>query len=375
MLVLNPDAYRHVLRPLLFKLPPESAQRAAEYALRLKPLWRAAASALQVRSERLHTNLCGIKLSSPIGLAAGYDKNCEFLPSLAALGFGYLVCGTVTESPRKGNPRPRMARYVNQESLVNSLGFPSKGLEYAAIRIERTRNTPGHPPTVASVSGVTVDEIVRCHGRLDPLADAVEVNISSPNTEGLKVFHEPKSLAGLLGRINEQRRGRLFVKIPPYLFTRVPDLPAPAVGDHDGEGEPSQDELRRNVFDLVKVCLDLGVDAITVSNSLPVSDSRLGTGRGGLSGRALFPNMVRMVAEIRAGVGDKLAINACGGIFSAEDAWRALREGATTVQIFTGLIYRGPGIVGQIHRGLLRLMDREGVEALQTISIPLPPSR
>ena len=362
MLVLNPDGYRHFLRPLLFRLPPEAAQQLADLALRPRRIWAAVAPALRVKSERLRVDLSGIELDSPVGLAAGYDKNCEHLPSLSAMGFGYLVGGTVTEEARKGNPRPRLLRYVEQESLINSLGFPSKGLEYAAQTLEQAWETRDRTPIVVSVSGVTVGEILRCHRRLEPLVDAVEVNISSPNTAGLRAFHERALLSELLGRINDQRQKPVFVKIPPYLATPDPDLPLTEPGGLAG-GE-SEDTSRRRVFGLIRVCLDRGVDGLTVSNSRPALEPRLATGVGGLSGRGLFGDLIRMVREIRASVGDRLAINACGGIFSGEDAWQALKEGATTVQVLTALVYRGPGVVRQINRELLRVMDREGVVGL-----------
>ena len=140
MLALNPDAYRLLLRPVLFSLPPETAQRMAELALSWERMWRWLAPALRVSDPRLRVDLCGLKLDNPVGLAAGYDKDCIFLPSMAALGFGYLTGGTVTESPRPGNPKPRVIRYVREQSLINALGFPSRGLEHVARHLERSRD-------------------------------------------------------------------------------------------------------------------------------------------------------------------------------------------------------------------------------------------
>lgn len=366
MLALVPDAYTRLVRPLLFRLPPERAQRVAESALRPRLLWKVAEAALRVRSDRLRVELCGIPLESPVGLAAGFDKDCRYLPSLAAMGFGYLVGGTVTEAGGRGNPRPRLLRYVERESLVNCLGFPSRGLERAAAQLARAHEAGCRSPVVASVSGVTAGEVLRCHMRLEPLVEAVELNISSPNTAGLRVFQEPGRLSELLGRLNDQRRKPLLVKLPPYLASPDHGLPRTAPGGPGG-GE-SEDESRQRVFGLVRVCLDRGVDGLTVSNSRPVVEPRLSTGGGGLSGKALFADMIRMVREVRAGAGGSMAINACGGVFSGADAWRAIREGATTVQLFTGLVYRGPGVVRRMNLELLRIMDREGVAALSALS-------
>jgi dihydroorotate dehydrogenase len=353
MLALSSRLYRLLLRPLLFRLPPEAAQRAADLALRQHPVWRALAPAFRVRDARLRVDTCGLRLDNPVGLAAGYDKNCELLPSLGALGFGYLMCGTVTESPQSGNPRPRLFRLVRQRSLINAMGFPNKGLESAAGHLEKARRTLGGTPLGVSVSGTTPEQIVRCHRRLEPLADLVEINISSPNTAGLRVFHEPPALAELIGRINEARARPLVVKLPPYPSTT--------------EAEPSQEVARERLLALVRVCLDEGVDAVTAANSRPATDRRLSSGAGGLSGRAIYPDMLRMVVDIEGEVGDRLAINACGGIFSGEDAWKALKAGATTVQLYTGLVYCGPGVVREINRELLAIMDREGVESLALI--------
>ena len=268
-----------------------------------------------------------------------FDKDCRRLPSLAALGFGYVVCGTVTLAPRSGNPKPRMVRLTSEESLLNAMGFPSKGLEDAAANIESARSQMSDTPLVASISGTKTNQIVRCHRRLDRLADAIEVNISSPNTAGLRTFHNEGPLRGLLNAINESRQGCLLIKLPPY---SAPD--------------PAQQE-RDHMATLVEACLEAGVDGLTVANSRPVSDSRLSTGSGGLSGRSIFPTTLTMLRDVRTEGGDRIAINACGGISSGSDAWEALQAGADTLQLYTGLLYEGPGLVKRINDELLARMD------------------
>ena len=322
-------------------MPPETAQRAAHFALKRRAVWRMLAPAFAVKDPRLRTELCGMQLDSPVGIAAGFDKNCEMLPSLAALGFGYLVGGTITVEPRAGNARPRMLRLAAEESLINSLGFPNKGLDHIADRLQRKTDARGARPLVLSISGTAVDDIVTCHRRLEPLADAIEVNISSPNTAGLREFHEPAKLAELLGRLGEGRTKALMVKLPPY---------------SDSEDAAHAEAVDRAMAS-VGVCVSQGVEAVTVANSRPVDEPRLAVGRGGLSGRRVFDAMLRMVSDVKAEVGERVAINACGGIFTAEDAWEALKAGATTVQLYTGMLYRGPGVVRDINRGLVRLME------------------
>lgn len=347
MLIINPDTYRTFIKPLLFRLPPEAAQAVAHVALKQHQIWRAASALLHVENSRLEVDLAGIRLSNPIGLAAGYDKDCESLPALASLGFGYLTCGTVTEMPRAGNPAPRVIRYENDEALVNSLGFPSRGVEHTAMGLEQAQSRLNGTPVVASISGVAADEIVRCHRRLEPLATAIEVNISSPNTLGLRIFQQPETLRQLLERLNERRTRPLFVKLPPYVET-------PSIGS----------EQKDMVLRLVDMCVQNRVEAVTVSNTWPVRDSRLAVGTGGLSGRPVLSDMLQMVADIRATAGNGIAINASGGIFSGEDALAAIQAGATTVQILTSLVYRGPGIVRRINEQMLSLMDDEHMPAL-----------
>ena len=335
--------YTSIIRPLLFALPPERAQKLAEVALSAKPLWRALRTFLQLYDERLHTDMGGIPLPNPIGLAAGYDKDCRMIDSLSNLGFGYIVAGTVVAEPRQGNPRPRIVRNPSEGSLVNSLGFPSHGLEPASDRLRRSAGRG--VPLLASISGLSIEEFSRCYQRLQPLAAGVELNISSPNTEGIRVFQEPQRLEELLSALKPLKEKPLFLKLPPYF----------------DEGQ------RGRAMELVYLCLRYGVEGVTAANTRPVEDERLAVGRGGLSGRPLFPHMLRIVREIRRHAGDGLIINACGGISSGEDALEALRAGASTVQLFTGFVYRGPGLMRRINSHILRYMEQEGIPSLKAI--------
>ena len=334
MLALNPKTYERFVRPLLFALPPERAQAVAEFALKRPVIWRALSPAFQTRTCGPQVELAGLSLANPIGLAAGYDKNCELLPSLAALGFGYITAGTVTVLPQPGNPKPRVFRHPREESLVNALGFPSRGLEFVADRLDRGRASRGAVPLVVSVSGVSVDAIVRCHRRLEPLADAIEINISSPNTAGLRVFQESAALSELLQEVNRNRSKPLFVKLPPYAH---------------------EEAARDRAIGLARACVDNDAGALTIANTRPYRDPRLAVGSGGLSGRPLLEDTLRMVADIGAEFAGSMPINACGGISTGDDALRALDAGAATVQLLTGLIYRGPGVAKQINRELAAL--------------------
>ncbi|MDA0988340.1 MAG: quinone-dependent dihydroorotate dehydrogenase [Chloroflexi bacterium] len=335
--------YTNLIRPLLFTLPPERAQKLAEVAFQAKPLWKTLRPFFQVDDERLHTDVGGIHLPNPIGLAAGYDKDCRMIESLSNLGFGYIVAGTVVAEPRQGNPRPRIARNPSEHSLVNSLGFPSHGLKAAADRLKR--NTSRGIPLLASISGLSIEDFSHCYQTLQPLASGVELNISSPNTEGIRMFQEPPQLEELLSALKPSKEKPLFLKLPPYF-----------------------DEAQRSrILELVDMCLKYGVDGVTAANTRPVEDDRLAVGRGGLSGKPLYPHMLRIVREIRRHAGDKFIINACGGISSGEDALSALQAGANTVQLFTGFIYEGPGLMKRINRHILNFIEREGILSLGAI--------
>ncbi len=283
-------------------------------------------------------------MASPVGLAAGYDKDCRLIDSLASLSFGYIVGGTVVLEPRKGNPRPRILRDLSEGSLVNSLGFPSKGLENVGENLGR--RDMSRVPLVLSISGLSVDEFYRCYQVLQPLAAGIELNISSPNTQGVRVFQDPRRLEDLLASLRPLKEKPLFVKLPPYF-----------------------DEVQKaRVMELVDLCIRYSVEGVTAVNTRPVEDERLAVGRGGLSGRPLFPHMLRIVTEIRRHAGEGLIINGCGGIFSGNDALRTLAAGANTVQIFTGLVYQGPGLIRRINRHLLHVMDKEGIEFISDLS-------
>ena len=286
----------------------------------------------------LQSRWCGVEVGNPVGLAAGFDKDCRLLPSLATWGFGYMVAGTVTLDPRPGNARPRLFRDPAQQSLTNALGFPGKGLAAAARELGRARERTGGIPIAASISGTSIHEVAACHRMLEPLVDAVEVNISSPNTAGLRVFHEPEALDELLGRLNDGRAKPLAVKLPPY----------PAA--HGPEAEV--------VMSLARVCRDAGVDGLTAANSRPTEDPRLAVGRGGLSGRPIYERMLDLVRDLRGELGAGIGISACGGIFTGHHAQEAIDAGADTVQVYTGLVYRGPSAVRRMKEEMLDLRGR-----------------
>ena len=342
------SAYELLLRPLLFRLPPERAQGLADWFLKRGWLWLLASPYFNYRDQRLHVASGGLVYPSPVGLAAGYDKDCEFLGSLLDLGFGFVVGGTVLPQPKDGNPRPRLLRLPLQRSLINSLGFPGKGAVAARDRLEwmRLQTRWLSKPVVVSVAGLTLDDFRDCHSTLEPVVDAIELNISSPNTQGIRIFQEPDMFTRLLEAINGQRTKPIFIKLPPY----------------------SDDQGRDRVMALVRISREKGVEGLTAFNTRPVEAAELAMGQGGLSGQALLEDTVRTVAEVRAETGSSMSISACGGISTVEDTLRALRAGANTVQLLTGLVYRGPGIARSINRGLVKHMKDRGLVSISDLA-------
>lgn len=341
------DLYRSLLRPLMFRLPAERAHALAVLALRQPAPWRQIGGV--PRDPRLETDLGGLHLLNPIGLAAGFDKNLLLLEALGALGFGYVVGGSVTAEPRAGNPKPRIARHSDQESLVNAMGLPNKGAAAARGRLEGIRRRTA--PYLVSIWGEREADAWRAFEEVAGLADGVELNVSCPNVHTGRDVDAEALLSGVLPRMRPALRGPLFVKVPPY----------------------RTDAEREGVLRLVRIAEDGGADGVTASNTLPVPAAEMSVGRGGLSGRAIFGDTVRIVDDISEATQGRLLVNACGGIFSAEDAIRCLQAGARTVQLYTGLIYRGPRVVREIGLGLLR----SGVQPLPNAKgtgTGLPPS-
>ena len=308
-----------------------------------------------VRDSRLETSLVGLTLPNPVGVAAGMDKDCRYLNALLDLGFGFAVGGIVTLGPRPGNPPPRLLRLVDDEALVNALGFPGTG---AAAVEPRLKAFYGRKSRIfVSIAGTIEDEVVECHRRLEPLAAAVEVNISSPNTSGLRVFHEPARLRGLVEALTARPGGPLFVKVAPWEKER---------------------DARATAITLAETAVDAGADGLVVANARPIAHSGLAVGRGGLSGLPLFPDTLRMVGEVRSALGSDVALIASGGVSTPQHVWNLLAAGASAVQIYTGFVYEGPALPRTISRGLLHLMERARVRSIEEIreaGLAAPPHR
>ena len=324
---------------LLRALDPETAHRLAIQALKLAPL-----PAPPADDPVLATIVAGLSLSNPVGLAAGLDKNGEALRGLARLGFGFVECGSVTPRPQPGNPRPRLFRLSEDRAIINRMGFNNDGLEAFAARLARR---PAEAVIGANLGANKETEdkaadYVAGLRRLKGLADYVTVNVSSPNTPGLRDLQGRAALDDLLGRLAEARAGD-----PTPVFLKIaPDLTAAEVGL------------------IVEAALDHGIDALIVSNTTLDRPEPLRSPHrdeaGGLSGAPLKPRAraaLRAAAEASAG---RLPLIAVGGIDSGAEAYDRLRAGASAVQIYSALVYDGPGLVGRIKRDLAARLRADG---------------
>lgn len=331
---------------LLFALDPERAHALSLEALRLGgPLCGGG-----VADASLNVRVCGIDFPNPLGLAAGYDKNGMVPDALLGLGFGFVEVGTVTPLAQAGNPRPRIFRLTADGAVINRLGFNNDGHAACAARLARRRDRPGIVGVNIGANKDSADRIADYRlgvERFAGLASYLTVNISSPNTPGLRGLQARESLAELLRAVREARDGATSGGKPVPIFLKIaPDLE-----------EADLDDIAAEV-------LDKGIEGVAVSNTTvarPALRSADAAQAGGLSGRPLFDRSTAVLARMRQRLGGEVAIIGVGGVDSAGTALEKIRAGADLVQLYTGMIYGGPGLPRAILRDLAGLARREGV--------------
>jgi dihydroorotate dehydrogenase len=328
-----------LIRPLVFALDAETAHRATISALKLAPTRRPPDFPAS-----LHTKVAVLDFPSPVGVAAGFDKDAEVPEHMLGLGFGFVEVGTVTPRPQQGNEKPRLFRLRQDRAVINRMGFNNAGQPCAFERLQRCSHVRGIIGVNIGANKDSVDRIadyVAGVRSMSPVARYLTINISSPNTPGLRQLQDDGALRALLSAVEEARG----TKGPPVFLKVAPDL---------GEGEPDQ---------IVRVAMQHNVDALIVANttvSRPPLRSRQVSEEGGLSGRPLKALALKALREFRSASGGELPLIGVGGIATADDAWERIRAGASLVQLYTAMVYEGPGIARRIALGLADRLKREG---------------
>ena len=346
------------MRRALFRMDAESAHEKVmgtfSKAMAAGPVRRTVARRLAVDSEKLRVSALGIDFPNPLGMAAGFDKDGKYFNALGALGFGHIEIGTVTGLAQEGNPKPRLFRLVDDEALLNRMGFNNAGSEAMAQRLSNTKIEPILGINFGKSKVVPLDEAVDDYAaslrRLHQYADYLVVNVSSPNTPGLRKLQGADRLRTLMRHVDEVNRELGEVEGShrrPVMLKISPDLTDAALDD------------------VLQVVTDEAVDGVIATNTTISRDGLVTEdvdelGNGGVSGRPLTERSRNMVASIFEKTGGELPIFGVGGVFTGEDALAMIEAGATLVQVWTGFIYGGPLVAQQILTEMLELLDQRG---------------
>lgn len=349
--------YKFLIRPLLFIFSPETSHHIVVFLLKIPGMSSLVTPFYHYRDSKLERKIFGLRFSNPVGLAAGFDKDAKFFDEIAACGFGFIEVGTVTPKPQSGNDKPRLFRLPSDEALINRMGFNNDGVEAMVERLKRRKNfnviiggNIGKNKNTSNENAITDYEY--CFEKLFDYVDYFVVNVSSPNTPGLRELQEKEPLKRILMRLQE--------------------LNAPALKPAGSERTTSEgakpillkispDLTNEQLDDIVEIVRETKIDGVVATNTtisrdnLQTSDSRLQTiGNGGLSGKPLANRSTEVVNYLYKKSGGSFPIIASGGIHSAKDAIDKLNAGASLVQLYTGFIYEGPGLVKEICKEILK---------------------
>src|SRR5690554_1372854 len=332
-----------LVKPLFFSMDPETAHQQVSGGLkRFCRVWggkKILRGAYSFEDPRLEREVFGLKFKNPVGLAAGFDKNADYVDEMAALGFGFVEIGTVTPRPQPGNDKPRMFRLTDDDALINRMGFNNQGVDVAATRLRYVKDRQhiiiggNIGKNKATPNEDAVNDYVYCFDALFEVVDYFVVNVSSPNTPGLRDLQEKGPLMKILLAL-QARNGKDGVS-RPILLKIAPDLT-------DGQ-----------LDDIVELVLESGIAGVVATNTTISRDGlrsspSLGREAGGLSGRPLRARATEVIRYLAAKSGGRFPIIGVGGIHSADDAVEKLEAGASLVQLYTGFVYEGPGLVKSI---------------------------
>ena len=359
--------WENVARRVLFQLPAEQAHHLSmgmfNRMLTLTPLSKTFASRYTVVDARLNTNCLGLTFQNPVGLAAGFDKDAAWFPKLATLGFSHVEVGTITGQAQPGNPKPRLFRLPQDKAIINRMGFNNRGADAAAKRLEATARFSSSDvlgvnigkTKVVPVEEATADYLYSFE-RLFTYADYFTVNVSSPNTPGLRTLQNREPLIELLSSIqtkNLELATAHEITPRPVLLKIAPDV---------------TDE---QLADIISILKEIKLDGIIATNTtLSRADLKTDSqaveqiGNGGLSGAPLTQRSRAVVATLFENLGSEIPVIGVGGIMNGTDAWNMICSGAALVQLYTGFIYGGPGIVRDINRTLVAKMDQHSLSSI-----------
>ena len=338
-----------LFRPALFALDPETAHGLSIAALRAMPLPEARID------PALRTTVAGIGFSGPLGAAPGYDKNGEVPDALLRLGFGFAEVGTVTPLPQAGNPKPRLFRLAEDRAVINRMGFNNAGAEALLARLKARAGKGGVIGVNIGANKDSPDRVAdyaQLARIMAPWATYLTVNVSSPNTPGLRALQDEGALAALLDAVLEARGDSAAPNgshLPPIFLKLAPDL------------EPA------DIDAICRIAIERRLGALIVSNTTitrPALRSRHADEAGGLSGEPLRDLAHQRLRDFRSASGGAIALVGVGGIATADDAWTRIRSGASLVQLYSAMVYEGPGLARRINAGLVRLMRRDGFSTI-----------
>ena len=339
-----------LFKPAVFALDSEKAHRLAISALKTVPA--KAIRAPQRGGANLSVKVAGLRFPNPIGVAAGFDKDAEVPDALLSLGFGFSEVGSVTPRPQSGNPKPRLFRLVEDEAVINRMGFNNGGAEAALKRLQARQSHPGIVGVNIGANKDSDDRIAdyaKMARIMAPVSSYLAVNVSSPNTPGLRALQDESALSSLIDGVKEAR-DEVSPENPPPIFLKVaPDL------------EPA------DIDAIARIAIDKKLGALIVSNTTitrPDLRSRHKGETGGLSGAPLRLLALRRVRDFRLATGSAIPLIGVGGIANAEDAWARIRAGASLVQLYSAMVFHGPMLGAEIAKGLPKLMKRDGFTSI-----------
>ncbi len=349
-----------LFHPLLLKLDPETAHQATVFSLKqMGKMRKMTGCALPIHNKRLEISAFGHTFPNPLGLAAGFDKQAEVIDPLLGLGFGFVEAGGVTPVAQDGNPRPRVFRLPEDGAVINRYGLNSEGLERVAQRLEMRQHQSG-------IVGINIgankesanreQDYVICMQRLAGLTAFATINVSSPNTPGLRDLQGEEAMRSIISRTIEARDTAIAhgKKRTAVLLKIAPDMAFSTLDD------------------LLETAIACGIDGLIIANttvSRPKTLQNTGVAQetGGLSGRPLFDLSTKMLAHAYEHVGQRIPLIGVGGVESGETAWRKIEAGATLIQLYTALIYQGPALVQRILDYIVQRMECENIASLTSV--------